>query len=76
MKTSLSAQSSMPEKKHFTQKIVSTYQKFNLLSEIKEGEHIVLMMGKIVVRIIGLIFMLILSPFLFIGLGIAFLLAG
>lgn len=76
MKTSLSAQSSMTEKKHFAQRLVSIYQKFNLFSEIKEGEHIMLMLGKIIVRIMGLIFMLLLSPFLFIGLGIAFLLAG
>lgn len=76
MKTLPSDQSSTVEKRHFAQKLAGLYQKFNLFSEIKEGEHIVIMVGKITVRIIGLIFMLLLSPFLFIGLSIAFLLAG
>lgn len=52
------------------------YKKFNLFSEIKKTDHITIMIGKVIIRIVGFIFLLILSPFLFIGLMVAFAFAG
>jgi len=52
------------------------YKKFNLFSEIKKTDHVTVMIGKIFIRIIGFVVLLILSPFLFIGLMLAFAFAG
>ncbi|MEM0992861.1 MAG: hypothetical protein AAF847_17970 [Bacteroidota bacterium] len=60
----------------FLNTLQKVYKKFNLFAEIKPEDHIIVMIGKIIVRIIGFILLLILSPFLFIGLMIAFALAG
>lgn len=60
----------------FVDKSIAFHRKFNLLSEIRDGDHVMIMIGKIIVRIMGLLFIIALSPFLFIGLMVAFLLAG
>jgi len=52
------------------------YKKFNLFSEIKKEDAIPIMILKIIVRIIGLIFIIALSPFLIIGLLVAFMAAS
>ena len=52
------------------------YQKFNLFSEIKKEDAIAIMILKIIVRIIGLLFLIALSPFLIIGLLVAFMAAS
>ena len=52
------------------------YQKFNLFSEIKKEDAVPIMVLKIIVRIIGLLFLIALSPFLILGLMVAFMLAG
>ena len=66
----------LPTESPFMDGLKKLYKQFNLFSEIKENDHLVIMAGKIIIRIIGFIFLLILSPFLFIGLMIAFALAG
>ncbi|MEM1326463.1 MAG: hypothetical protein AAGI23_10940 [Bacteroidota bacterium] len=65
------------EKKNtFWDRLIRIYQKFSLFAEIQEGDHWTIMIGKIIVRIMGLLFLLALSPFLLLGLTVAFLLAG
>ena len=52
------------------------YNKFNLFSEIKKEDAIPIMILKIIVRVIGLLFIIALSPFLIIGLLVAFMAAS
>ncbi|MEM8527165.1 MAG: hypothetical protein AAGG68_21170 [Bacteroidota bacterium] len=60
----------------FVEFLKRTYRKFNVFSEIKKEDAIPIMILKIIVRIIGLLFLIALSPFLIIGLMIAFLAAA
>jgi len=52
------------------------YKKFNLFSEIRKEDAIPIMILKVIVRIIGLLFIIALSPFLIIGLLVAFMAAS
>ncbi|MEM9990634.1 MAG: hypothetical protein AAF738_02655 [Bacteroidota bacterium] len=49
-----------------------TYEKFNLLSEFKDDDTILVIIGKVIVRILGVILLILLSPFIMLGLMLAF----
>ena len=66
----------LPTESPFMDGLKKLYKQFNLFSEIKENDHFAIMIGKIIIRIIGFILLLILSPFMFIGLMIALAIAA
>lgn len=49
-----------------------SYQRFDDIVTIREGDSTLKKIGKVSLRIFGITVMIILSPFLFIGLAIAF----
>ncbi len=49
-----------------------SYQRFDDIVTIREGDSALTKIGKVSLRILGITIMIILSPFLFIGLAIAF----
>ncbi len=52
--------------------LIRVYERFNLFSEFKEEDSVLLTGGKIIVRIIGFFILLLLSPFILFGLMLAF----
>jgi ATP/ADP translocase len=50
-----------------------SYNKFEDFVTIKEGDSTLAVIGKILLRIIGILIMIALSPFLLVGLFIAFI---
>ncbi|MFZ2897900.1 MAG: hypothetical protein WA004_04720 [Saprospiraceae bacterium] len=49
-----------------------SYQRFEDIVTIREGDSALVKIGKVSLRILGITIMIILSPFLLIGLAIAF----
>jgi hypothetical protein len=49
-----------------------SYQRFEDIVTIREGDSTLVKIGKVTLRILGIAIMIILSPFLLIGLAIAF----
>ena len=49
-----------------------SYQRFDDIVTIREGDSMLTKVGKVSLRILGITIMIILSPFLIIGLAIAF----
>ena len=49
-----------------------TYNAFDNFVAIREDDSILAMAGKLLLRLFGIFFMILLSPFLLIGLAIAF----
>ena len=66
--------SPQPETPH--EKIVretrEQYEAFNRLVTVQKGDNLLTAIGKVTLRVLGIAFMIALSPFLFIGLAIAF----
>jgi len=52
--------------------MIAIWEKFNVFSKIEEGDTIAIVIGKIIVRVIGFIIMLALSPFILLGFFVAF----
>ncbi len=52
--------------------MISIWEKFNLFSRIEEGDSALIVIGKVIVRIIGFLVMLALSPFILLGFFLAF----
>jgi len=52
--------------------LISVWEKFNLFSTIEEGDSVPIVIGKVIVRIIGFLIMLALSPFILLGFFLAF----
>lgn len=52
--------------------LLEIWERFNVFSTIKDNDTVPMMVGKIVVRVIGFIIILILSPFFLLGMFIAF----
>lgn len=50
-----------------------TYSSFDKFITIKEGDHTLVVISKIMLRLLGVLIMILLSPFLLIGLFIAFI---
>lgn len=49
-----------------------SYQRFEDIVTVREGDSALAKIGKVSLRIVGITIMIILSPFLLIGLAIAF----
>lgn len=60
-----------PQKK-LMEEARSTYRDFDRFVTVQEGDSKLVAAGKIFLRITGILIMIILSPFLFIGLALAF----
>jgi len=60
-----------PQKK-LMEEARSTYQGFTQFVTVREGDSGLVAAGKVFLRIMGILAMIILSPFLFIGLALAF----
>lgn len=56
----------------FTDWLLEIWERFNVFSTIKDEDTVPMMIGKVIVRIIGFIIILILSPFFLLGMFIAF----
>ena len=52
--------------------LAKLFERFNVLSEFKETDGVLMVIAKVIVRILGFIILLLLSPFLLIGLMLAF----
>jgi hypothetical protein len=63
-------------KSSFMDKLTQWYQRFNVFSEIKEEDHWTVMVGKVSVRVVGILIMIALSPILLLGLFIAMVFAS
>lgn len=52
--------------------LIEMWEKFNLFSKIEEGDSVLIVIGKVFVRIVGFIVLLALSPFILLGFIAAF----
>ncbi len=52
--------------------MISIWEKFNLFSTIEENDSVLIVIGKVIVRIIGFLVLLALSPFILLGFFLAF----
>ncbi|MEM1325650.1 MAG: hypothetical protein AAGI23_06845 [Bacteroidota bacterium] len=64
-----------PSKTTFMDKLTEWYERFNLFSKIEDDDHWSIMLGKIVLRIIGIIILIALSPLILVGLFFALIAA-
>jgi hypothetical protein len=56
----------------FGDRMISIWEKFNVFSTIEEGDSILMVIGKVFVRIVGFLIMLALSPFILLGFLLMF----
>ncbi len=52
--------------------LLRVYERFNVFSAFKEDDNILMLGVKVIVRIIGFLFLLLISPFVLVGLMLAF----
>ena len=70
-----SPQDAEPEKTNALGQAREAYQSVDEFLSVRDDDSTIVVIGKVLLRILGIIILILLSPFIFVGLFIAFLAA-